>query len=624
MCNEGQHGITPRDAVSSPPLRDVRLLPAIASTGVGLALYLWSQLGVFWAQPGATLRTFRRYFSFDQLSYLAIVVNGSHGNFAPVEPFTGSGTNHYPRGYYLLLGLIARLTSADVTLIWNVVALMVQALLVITLAVTCILLTRRAWTGVLAALPFLVGTFSTLVDGDWSTELDSHAVLWGAYGVMFTANGESAALSVSGTCLLLLLLVAAGRIGRGVALPVSIVACGLIGLLANVQTYAFLTATFLLAFACAAIGLVRRPRAIPIALTAILMLAVVAVGPGIAEGVGPLAALAFGAVPAMPGLVAFGAQTRWRALWCGAVLAVFAAPQAVGTVLGVAAGDAFLVYREASSSDLGIPAGPGLRAALVPLLGLAVVVIVSVRRRLPTQLGLALGAASAWALLAANDRWGANQEPYRFWIDMFTLVCVLLVPVLGWVTVSPAAATWPWDRDAPDGHPARGRAAHRAPHRAWQLAATLIILIGVAVMSAADYLGFRREVSRWPVIDMTTDRAEAIGAAAGGTSGGIVLPDPCIDPFTLKTVWGGQTAFYNLGLAWPDNRDALEATLDARRRGILDLDAAREAGVVWVLIDSACSVQWAHGLDEGTLEVAGDAPYSDGVIRFVRLIPEPA
>ena len=97
--------------------------------------------------------------------------------------------------------------------------------------------------------------------------------------------------------------------------------------------------------------------------------------------------------------------------------------------------------------------------------------------------------------------------------------------------------------------------------------------------------------------------------APTATEPGLRLGDPCVDPFALKTVTGVPTAFYNYGMAWPEEEPPLSDVLAARGGGELDVASARDAGVAWVVTDSTCESGWPqqHAAD---LEAVDDAAYT--------------
>ena len=590
-----------------------RLVPV--SVGFAVLVSLWAQIGLFLTTPGWSFFTFRSYYPYDQLSYLAIVKNASEGDFRAVEPFTLTGSNYYPRAYYQMLGVISDALGIAPVTAWNLVAVVFQVGLVVVIALTCVLVTRRWWAAALAPLPLMVGTLSLLFALDWKSELGSHAVLWGPFGTLFVANGEAAALCVAGVALLLVLLVALGKVPPRLALPTAIVACALIGALSAVQTYSFLTATFLLSYGAGVYGLALARRRWLVVVSAAMVVLVFLLGPTVAETVSPLAALVFGATPAIPGLVVLCKRLRWLPVWCAVALLATALPQTLGTVLGVASGDEFLVYREASSKDLGIPLLGGLRAAAVPLLGLVLLSVVAIRRRSTVHAAVGLGGIAAWGMVATNDVWGANQEPYRFWIDAFTLLSVVLLPLLLDLWTGAGAV-----RD--DGSADRAPLAALSPRERKGYRMATAAVSALAILSLMDFAQFRSAVSATGPLDFSTEQSAAlVRSAQGVTTDGIVLPGPCVDAFTLKLEWGGPTAFYNLGLAWPEERDAVQAARDARDAGTLDVDAAREAGIDWVITDSACTTAWELPVDSGVVTETRSVDYPGGTYTLWRIEP---
>ena len=178
----------------------------------------------------------------------------------------------------------------------------------------------------------------------------------------------------------------------------------MIGATASVHTYTFLTGTYVVTYVVAFAGLLwRRGRGalVAAAVSVVLLVALFVVGPRLADSASPLALLVLGLLPAAPGALLAIAHDR-RILAGFAAIAVGAAPQVVLTTLGVASGDAFLEYRQASTrvADLGVPLGIGLfhgslllvALLLVLLAGLAArhVVVDRDRARVDRRLGAAV------------------------------------------------------------------------------------------------------------------------------------------------------------------------------------------------------------------------------------------
>lgn len=533
---------------------------------------------------------FRKYFDHDQYAYLAIAVNVSKGNLANVEPFTETGTSHYPRLYYVMLGHLARLFDADIVATWQVVGLALQLAMVLAISWLFIRLTQRPVLGLLGFVPGMLGVLAAPASGSWYHPLDNHGVLWGPYGTMFTLNGEAAGMvmAVMAACLLVgftFPVPGTGTdVGRRTKAAVVIGACSAVGLLANVQTYSFLTAVYFLAYVSAAFGLLTLGRRLHAIASGALLIGVLLGGTALAGILSPLATLVCGLAGAVPGI--FLLLRRYPALVAAAAagLACAAAPTIIATLTGIAQDDPFLEYRALSSEDLGVPFPLGLVAAAVPVLFLGVIFRAGIRNGNKAWLALSTGIAVAWPVVASNDLWGANQEPYRFWLDSFVLASAVSLPVLVQVLVQ---------RD----HAARSR---RAAVLARVGAAAMW---GVVACSFLDYVGFAYFVHSQGTASFEDEQARAISAVAQSlpdSGAGPVLPDPCIDPFRLKALTGAPTAYYNLGLAWPNNEQAYRELLEKREDGILDQAIARQAGVGYVMIDTACEADW-HARIEGSL-----------------------
>ncbi|TWX40279.1 DUF2339 domain-containing protein [Frigoribacterium sp. ACAM 257] len=591
-----------RERVSGGPVR--------AAVAVGVALvaalaHLWLQAGMLLTRPDFAWSSFRDYFPYDQLSYMSMVVNTAEGKSDALEPFTETGVNNYPHLWYVALGHISRLTGLDPLQAWAVSGLAVQLVFVAVLALTLVLLTRRLWAGLLAPLPFVVGTFSSFSgspDG-WFQKLDAHAVLWGAFGTLFTINGETVSLCLGGTALLLLLVAWTHVRATGARVALSVVAAGMIGLMANIQTYSFLVTIYLVAFVLAAYWLVVIGRRLLWLVSGAGVVAVFVFGPGIADSAGPLVTLMFGLLPALPGLVVALVRSRGLLAVYGVVALAAAAPQLSATLGGVASGDPFLTYRVASSANLGVDwhGVVGSAALWLPLLGIAAA---GVARRRPFWVAYPVGVLAAWFLASSNDIWGANQEPYRFWLDTFVLVCMTILPV-GAIVL----------RDLLVDGPALGPVVRRT------VGAVVTVCVGLAALSAVDFVRFAQDDEYHQLIDYNTTRDQAMTAAtrsiedtAGGSGDatGLLVGDPCIEPMQLKIAAGVPVVNYNLGMAWPEDRASIDQVSADRTAGVLDLEHLREANVRWVLTDSACTVNWesAYGaqlerVDSADFELPG-------------------
>jgi hypothetical protein len=572
---------------------------------VSVIVYFGTQVSMLWWHAGFSWSSFRNYFASDQLSYLSMVVNGKNGHFAAVEPFTETGANNYPHLYYTVLGFAARLLNIAPVTAWEVGGVALQALAVAAIACASILVSRRIWTGFFGAFPLMIGTFSSWHGSGWFTQLDSHAVLWGTYGVLFTLNGESAALSLGSAALVLLLalLLRRGATNRS-RFVMGIIAALVFGLLANVQTYSFLTIAYIAGYGVAAYALASTRRRWLIIPSVALVPVVFLVGPPVANHVSQLVTLVIGMIPTVPGLVDLIIRSRGKfAIFLGvAVLA--ASPQVVGTWLALRAGDPFLTYRVASTKDLGVGIVAGVLAATALAIPLILILIAGVLRRNAIWIGYSIGASIAWILVAGNDRWGANQEPYRFWIDGFAIVAMTIVPVALSVAFTYLAAAKEQSSDALIDPTPRISRTQDAPVDSVVAASpvtrrTRRIVIGAAVasllvaaLSASDWAHFYYDASKTTLWTFADPSDRALARVVSGVSSGVVLTDPCVDPVTLKTVSGVAVEYFNFGMAWPANETRAEDVITARSENVLKLTSLRFVGVKWLVTQSSCSAKW--------------------------------
>ena len=394
-----------------------RRVLAAAAVVAAVLIHVWLQWGSLFVR-GFSWSSFRSYFAGDQLSYMSMVVNVSNGDFGSAEPFTQTGTNNYPHLYYNFLGLVSRITGISPLQAWSLGGLVAQALLVALLGVTLYLISRRWWTALLAPVPFVIGSFAVLLSDNWFTSMDSHAVLWGPFGVLFTLNGEAAALCLGAAAMLVMLLAHLRVTSRAWKVALFALASATIGLLANIQTYSFLTTVYLASYVIGTYIIVTSTRRVLLAvLSGGLVVMLFLFGPIIAADAGPLVTLAMGLVPTLPALVALVVRTKGLAVLFLGLAGLAASPQIIGTMLGILGDDPFLTYRVASSKNLGVD-WRGIVGALPLLVPLAATLVAGIRRRTALWIAYPIGAAVVWALGSTNDIWGANQEPYRFWLDL--------------------------------------------------------------------------------------------------------------------------------------------------------------------------------------------------------------
>lgn len=582
-----------------------RAVAALISVGIYALLVVRP---VLTSQPGP-LRSLRTAYWYDQLGYLSIVSDAAAGQLGAVEPMTLTGVNHYPRSYYLLVGQIARVLGIEPATAWNLTSIVLQFAAVIVLSVVLAALSRRLWLGALAPAPFLTGTLSVVTNGGaWFRSLDSHAVLWGPYGALFSNNAETSALCLIVIVLAVLAAVWLRPVGRRWRVGASVGGAIVLGLLSGFQTYSFLTGIYVVAAVIAAIAL-SRSRWWWTAVSALGIVVVLLAGPLVAQLGGQLATLVFGLLPLVPGLLRGIWLSRGAFLAYGALTASAAAPPILWTVSGVLGGDPFLSYRTGSNVGLGVIHGGTLIASAPMVLVYAALIWASLRARDRTAAAALIGTAVIAAYLSINDLWGANAEPYRFWTNcLFIGGAVAVIVLARLIARSPSSHRPPGPSEAPR--------ARRRPVALLALAATACVLY---TASLADVVAFANDDRMSATWNPDAPRERAIAAAAEVTLGStsLVVTDQCVDPSTTKVLAPAAIAHYYLGMAWPAAVDEVTALMAARAAGMIDAGVVRAAGAGWLISDSDCATPLV--LEELEASPVGSFDYGDGSITVSRI-----
>lgn len=545
---------------------------------IHVAAQCWALL----ANP-APLRYFHTFVAGDQLGYLAISADVAQGRLDRFEPYTETGVNSYPRGYYTAIGLVARLLHVAPVTAWNLVAIVLQVVMVAVVALLVVQLTRRPWTALAVPVVFLAGPFAWIFQpGQWRIIFDSHSTLWGPYGVNAPLNAETAGLAFGATALGLLGLAWLVPRSPRARLVLTIVAALIIGGSANGQTYSFLSIVYVVAALVGTATLVAGRRWLLLGLSGVLIGVVYLVGPVVAGAAGQLPTLVFGLLPFVPGVLVLAVQAgRW--VWMiVALVAAAALPQLWTTISDVRAADPFLLYRVVSNKDLGVDfwqavlSGGAVLIPLLCLLGLGLV------RRQPVLIAIGGAVPVVWLYLMTNDVWGANAEPYRFWIELLHLGGVTLL--IGIALVFAPASNL--------STPAAPRRAPTTTISRRQGVAVAGIWLALVALSLPDYVRWATDPLVQQVWNTGTSRMRALDVTSTrATGGGLVLTDICINPQSVKTLSAVPVAYYRMGMAWPKDRAAVDAALRARKTQLTTPVAAR-AGVRWILTDSSCSTAW--------------------------------
>lgn len=544
-------------------------------------------LVLLWFPPipegSSWLGAFRGYFPFDQLSYAGIASTAATGNLGSVEPFTETGTSFYPSLWYKVLGLFSSVTGGSVTAAWTIAGMTVVALAILIIGLVALRVSNRAWAPALVGPALCVGTLSTVLHAQWFTQLDSHAVLWGPYGALYTLNAEVIGFALAATGLSLALLVGFGRMtSRGLKVVVLSVGALLIGVIATVQTYAFFVAIAMLFTWAGSYGLAKsRSRAAAIT-TAILIVLTFALGTFVNSKAGAIPVFGLLILCTLPGLW-LAAKGHVRPLLIPAILLVVsAAPQFLLVAGGILDSNEFLTYRQDQSTELTVSLIAGFIAAL-PIIAVWFYNFVVIRRKPePVLLGLLLGLAFTWFMLSFNNLWGFAQEPYRLWIDSVAIGALVLAPI----TAISVANSQKIARKNEGRRPTIIRIAGIAA----------LVLFGASLM---DVGGFRIFAANQGVIPFDTNRMAALESVSAPVDG-LMAAEPCIDPQHLKVATRKPVAFYNMGIAWPENKAGIDQVMAAAANGTFSPEALEAGGVTYLVTDTSCPTKWAV---EGTMGV---------------------
>lgn len=529
---------------------------------------------------GSWLQQFRGYFSYDQLSYASIATTVGAGVPGLPEAFTETNRSFYPSLWYRVLGWLSSATDQSIPALWTIGGWLVLAVAVVVIGWLGYRVSRQAWAPALVGPALTVGTLSVLLHGNWYTSLDAHAVLWGPYGAIYVLNAEVVAFACTGVALAMGLRVLCGpaqSVGARIAWLSG--AALLLGITANVQTYAFFVGAGIAFSWLGAYGLLRSRSRLLLLITLAIVGVTFLLGSLLADIVGALAVYGLFLACSLPGII-WLARRHLRLLGLPAVLFVLAAvPQALIVGGGILAEDDFLTYRQGSSGDLGVPVIAGLIATL-PIGSVWLFNVLVARRSGSIAVLSALtGIAFSGLMLTFNGAWGFAQEPYRLWIDSVAVSALLLAPLTAWSISRARVST-----------PVRSSTAVRV------VAVAAAMLVGLSLI---DFGAFRAFVGQSGVIRFDSARYAAMRTVTAPT-GGLIAYGPCVDPQELKIATGKPVAFYNLGIAWPDDKAAIDAVMDAWRAGAFNPDALRAAKVRFLVTDTACGAPWPV---EGTMGV---------------------
>jgi hypothetical protein len=554
-----------------------------------VAVWLLTRQPEGWFPSG---NVFRNYYPNDQLSYAGFAANAQAGDLSLAEPFTGTGVSFYPSWWYRFQGLVGNVLGLDLGSTWNMLGTAVVLLTVLWIGLVAWKITGLWWSPLAIGLLIGIGPLAAVIDGSWSSPLGPQAILWGPYGAFYTLNGEVMGLCL-GASAIALTIFSLGRVRASRPLRVSMLVASafIIGLLANIHTYAFFLSIAVFIGFWGIYGLSRASTRTPLWWSLGILVFGLVGGSFLRGFVGELPVFALMMGAAIPGLLVLARKHAYVAIFMLLALGVGAAPQVLLTTWGIISGNEFLSYRVGQSSDLGV----GVFDFLIigsPILALFLFNVFALRHRAPLYL---MAALYSWfigfVLLTFNNVWGFGQEPYRFWIDgVFLGIAIMAI-------TTPLAI----------------RSLTKAPLNPLVTGFSAALALSLFAASLWNIGGFRLEVKNSGVIDLNSAQLTAVETLSQSIEGEAALfsSEPCIDPRLLKITTLKPVAFYNLGMAWPENRSEIDVVLENASAGILDVPALKSAGVTHLFTDSSCPTGWDLSGQLGVLNI-GEAEYQTG------------
>ena len=117
---------------------------------------------------------------------------------------------------------------------------------------------------------------------------------------------------------------------------------------------------------------------------------------------------------------------------------------------------------------------------------------------------------------------------------------------------------------------------------------------------------------------MADSRAQALTHITEGRDG-LYIAGPCVDPGQLKVITGARVAWYNQGLAWPNEPGRIDGLKNLTASTSADPNVLRASGADFVISDTACDHQWQFS-PRDRIPILAEQRYSDtGSIRLLQI-----
>jgi hypothetical protein len=303
--------------------------------------------------------------------------------------------------------------------------------------------------------------------------------------------------------------------------------------------------------------------------------------------ISPLVLLFLGLLPTLPFIVILINNNLKMALIAVVGFLVTSSFFFTKSISGYLSKDEFLLYRETSTSDLGVPLDKWLYSSLVLLIPILFLINFYVKEKRKVEISLLLAGLAAWILLSFNDKWGVNQEPYRFWINIFIILTFIVLPLtLEFMALSYKAKNYS--------------------------RITLgIIIFGLYGGSSIDSVYFYKANESRGIYYYESPQHVAIKKISRGLSDQLTLLDSCIDPLIYKSISGHPVVFFNAGMAWPENKNNIEVLMQSIKSAEVSLENIEAVGVDSLIIDSSCQVLFDTDVMK-QFELAREVSYESG------------
>jgi hypothetical protein len=317
-----------------------------------------------------------------------------------------------------------------------------------------------------------------------------------------------------------------------------------------------------------------------------------AAGDSFATQFGRVIVFALALVPALPGILISIRRWRWRIVVPFSAVVAVASPQLISFAIALHSHDPFLTFRDVPSGGLGVATRSGLLAAIPLLIPLLAILLAGLHQKRPLWISYPVGTTVAWFLLAKNDLWGADQEPYQLWVAGFTLTAFTIIPV----AVDVACSYFPLRKDT----------SGSRLLRVCQIAVPSLLVLSVAVfaVSAVDWFKFYQS-QEGRSLSLNTPQDLAMTAVSSHvTNHELVMTDLCINPEYYKAITGASVDYYSAGLAWPARKGVLDRVNAAVTSGSLTSAMVKDAKIGWLITVTTCSDRWPQRYSQMLVPVA--------------------